>query len=79
MGSFPETQQRDSKLTAADLGTMSPNPIVVKVMKMKYNAVPKSHPSRAQYRDDMNARKIKIIGKATQTGALICASPDSNS
>lgn len=66
-------------LTADDLGTISPKPIVVNVMKMKYNAVPKSQPSRAQYINDMTARKTKMIGKATHTGALICASADSNS
>ena len=48
-------------------------------MKIKYNAVPKSHPSNAQYMNDMIARKMKMIGRATHTGALICASADSNS
>ena len=72
-------QSENSILTAWDRGTMSPNPMVVNVMKMKYSAVPKSQPSRAQYTDDINARNRKIIGNATHTGALICASADSNS
>ena len=53
--------------------------MVVNVIKMKYSAVPKSHPSRAQYIEDIIAKNTKMIGNAIQTGALICVSADSNS
>ena len=65
----------ETKYTSEFLGTISPNPIVVRVMNMKYRELPNDQCSMNMNTTASKVRKTVMSSIASQTGAFKSVSP----